>query len=353
MDVILVSPNLDPSIALGGVSAVSRFIIENNKTYTYIHFELGKKDSERGGFARIFQLRNRLKAWKSLLKSNPDAIIHYNFPLSPGAIIRDFIFMREVIKKKQKMIVHIHGGLYMNSSHIPFVFNKILKHIFHWNIPFIVLSEHEKNILSSKYAVSNIYVLPNCVELGDNNERISKPDIFTMGYIGRITEAKGMKELLEACKILLSRGIVFKLKIAGIENKNESFIEAFEKNLNRSFEYLGIISGKTKKDFLNSIDVFVLPSYFEGLPISLLESMSFGAVPVVTPVGSIPEVVDNGVNGLLIKDHDTNSLVNALLQLYEKESLRIELSKAAKITIEKHFSPTVYFENLNKIYQTV
>lgn len=353
MDVIIVSPNLDPSVVLGGVAAVSRFIVENNKACNYIHFELGRRESESGGLGRIYSLWSTLRSWRHVLKSNPNAIIHYNFPLSPGAIIRDFFFMREARKQKRKMIVHIHGGLYMNTSHIPFALNTILKHVFRWDVPFIVLSGREKEVLSSRFSPKTIYALPNCVELGAAVDKTEKSSALTIGYLGRITEAKGMKELLAACIKLQSTGILYKLRIAGSQDKNESFIEAFEKNLGNNFEYVGVVSGKAKIDFLHSIDVFVLPSYFEGLPLSLLESMSYGAVPVVTPVGSIPEVVKDGVNGLLIKEHDVDSIVNAIIRLHEQKELRKELSKAARATIVEQFSPVRYFENLNTIYQTL
>ena len=351
MDVIIVAPNLEPSIALGGVSAVARFIVENNKACNYIHFELGRRDTQQGGFARLLNLSSSLKAWKSLLKSNPSHIIHYNFPLSSEAIIRDFFFMREVRKQKRKMIVHVHGGIYMNSSHIPLVLKRLLSHIFHWNVPFIVLSEHEKDVLYSMFSPQSIYILPNCVASSTQVEK-NRKETLVLGYLGRITEAKGMNELLEACKVLQSKGVQFVLKIAGVENKNESFIRSFEKDLGNRFEYVGIITGKEKDIFLNSIDILVLPSYFEGLPMSLLECMSHGVVPVVTPVGSIPEVVKESANGLLIKVHDIDSIVNAITHLYEDKTLMSRLSRAARETIEEQFCPARYFERLNKIYQT-
>ena len=353
MDVIIVSPNLDPSISLGGVSSVARFIVENNKTCNYIHFELGKRDAQKGGIARLLNLSNRFYAWKSLLKSNPSYIIHYNLPLSPASIIRDFFFMREARRQNRKMIVHVHGGIYMNSSHIPLALKRLLSHIFKWDVPFIVLSEHEKDVLSSRFSPKRVYVLPNCVELGYPVARTNDENVLAIGYLGRITEAKGMNELIEVCKVMQSKGVPFRLKIAGVQDKNTSYLESFEKILGNKFMYAGIVSGNAKEDFLNSIDIFVLPSYFEGLPMSLLESMSHGAIPVVTPVGSIPEVVKDGINGLLIKEHDVDSIVNAIIHLHKQEALRLGLSKAARTTIEEHYSPVRYFEKLNSIYQTV
>ena len=117
-----------------------------------------------------------------------------------------------------------------------------------------------------------------------------------------------------------------------------------------SFEYAGLVSGKSKCDFLRSLDAFILPTYFEGLPMSLLETMSYGVTPVVTPVGSIPQVVKDGVNGMFITDHDSDSIVSAIKRLDEDRSILRKLGVAARETIFNQFSPEKYVEKLNSIY---
>ena len=113
------------------------------------------------------------------------------------------------------------------------------------------------------------------------------------------------------------------------------------------------MSGKTKCDFLRCLDVFILPSYFEGLPMSLLECMSYGAVPIVTPVGSIPEVVKNGENGLFIKIKDSDSIVKIIKELNNNRPLAKKLGENARNTIFKNFSPQVYIKKLNEIYASL
>lgn len=94
-----------------------------------------------------------------------------------------------------------------------------------------------------------------------------------------------------------------------------------------------------------------MPTYFEGLPMSLLECMSYGVVPVMTPVGSIPEVVVDGNNGLFIKVKDTDSIVDAISKINSDRNLLNRLSVNARNTIFSKFSTLQYISQLNHIYQ--
>lgn len=356
MDIIITSPSLNPKVNVSGISSVTQFIISNNRKQNYLHFELGKKDKEKGGWHRIPALIGKYREWKRMLSLHPDAIIHYNFPLSKASLLRDPWFMRYAWRKKRKMVVHIHGGLFLTTPNIPGYLMRIMKWVFGQDLPFIVLSDMEKDILLQKFGAKNVVSLPNCVDLNDaaafEKELIvhdeSKP--LRIGYLGRIEPNKGMTELLVACQILKQEKYPFRLVIAGKEQTEGEYLPMFDHCLGNCFEYAGLVSGKSKCDFLRSLDVFILPTYFEGLPMSLLETMSYGVTPVVTSVGSIPQVVKDGVNGLFITDHDNDSIVLTIKRLNEHRSLLRKLGNVARETIFNQFCPERYVEKLNSIY---
>lgn len=356
MHIIIVSPSLDPTKNVSGLSSVTRFIIENNPYHNYIHFELGRKDDEKGGIYRVSSIIRRFKEWKHLLKNYPDAIVHYNFPLEKPSIIRDTPFMRAVLKNGNKMVVHIHGGVYLTSESIPFPFRQILKHVFSWKVPFITLSETETEVLRKRFHAKHVVSLPNCIDLKDAQtfERKYKADStsLTLGYLGRIAKTKGMDYLLQACCILKERHIPFCLKIAGAEEIEGQYLPLFCKTLGNQFVYSGIVSGESKKAFLQSLDVLVMPTFFEGLPMSLLECMSYGAVPIITPVGSIPTVVTDQQNGRLIKVKDTQSIVDAITYLHTHRDKLEQMGKSSRNYIYEHFDPDCYIDKLNNIYST-
>ena len=356
MRIIITSPSLDPTKNVSGLSSVTRFIIENNPHQDYVHFELGRKDGEKGGIHRVNSVIRRFKDWKRLLKTYPDALVHYNFPLEKPSIIRDTPFMRAALKNGNRMVIHIHGGVYLTSESIPFPFRQILKLVFSWHVPFITLSETEAETLRKRFHAQHVVSLPNCVDLKDAQtfQRKYKEDSIplTIGYLGRIAPTKGMDYLLQACCMLKESQIPFCLKIAGAEEQEGQYLPQFRKALGKQFVYAGIVSGEKKKSFLQSLDVLAMPTFFEGLPMSLLECMSYGVVPVITPVGSIPAVVTDQQNGLLIKVKDTPSIVDAITYLHTNRGKLKLMSSAARNYIFDHFDSDFYIDKLNNIYST-
>lgn len=356
MNIIITAPSLNPNENVSGISSVAQFIISNNGGRRYLHFELGKKDKERGGWHRVPALMRKYGEWKRMLAEHPDAIVHYNFPLSKASLLRDPWFMRYAWKQGRKMVVHVHGGLFLTAPHIPSYLLRIMRWVFGQNVPFIVLSDMEKDILQKRFGAKRVEVLPNCVDLSDaeayaqENNACDESEPLRIGYLGRIEPNKGMTELLIACQQLKKDGVAYKLVIAGKEQTEGEYLPLFEERLGDSFEYAGLVSGKTKCDFLRSLDAFVLPTYFEGLPMSLLETMSYGMAPIVTPVGSIPQVVKDGENGVFIKDHDSDSIVTAVKRMDENRALLRKLGDEARKTIFDKFSPKKYIEHLNEIY---
>lgn len=382
MDVVITAPSLDPTQNVSGVSSVVRFIVDNNREAQYVHFEIGKKDTEKGGVTRLRSLAKAFREWRQLLDEKPEAIVHYSFPLSTRSILRDPLFIREAIKRGHRVLVHIHGGLYLTAEKIPFLQRHILQRVFAWHVPFVVLSEMEKEQVMKRFGAKNVEVLPNCVEMPEDgnlngnenqnqnqnqnqngneneNENVNVNDNIkndlnekvTLGYLGRIEANKGMKELLMACQQLREDGVNFCLEMAGKEEHEGEFLPRFEALLGNDFHYYGVVSGQSKSEFFRRMDVFVMPSYFEGLPMALLECMSYGVVPVVTPVGSIPQVVTNGINGLLTKVKDIGSIVEAIKNLADDRPLLYSMGQKARTTILNNFSTEEYIRKLNMLYE--
>jgi glycosyltransferase involved in cell wall biosynthesis len=86
------------------------------------------------------------------------------------------------------------------------------------------------------------------------------------------------------------------------------------------------------------------------LPIALLESMSFGLVPITTNVGSINQVIHNGENGIIVKTHSSQEIEFAIEKLSKERMLMHKLSKNAKHHIFTNFNPELYINRLNEIY---
>jgi glycosyltransferase involved in cell wall biosynthesis len=113
---------------------------------------------------------------------------------------------------------------------------------------------------------------------------------------------------------------------------------SLNKNLIKcSISFQGWIYGEDKINYLNNSHIFLLPSYAEGMPNSLLEAMASGLPSIVTDVGSVPELISHLENGFLIEKRNPESIAKAIIYLVENPSVFNNISKNARITVvEKH-----------------
>ena len=352
MKILIVAPSLDIERNVSGMSAVVNFIIANNKECEYFHFLQGKSDGEKGTINRVVRVVLNFMTWRKLLKTTDVDLIHYNYPLDTLSVLRDFFFIREAYRQRKKIVIHLHGGLFLFKKKKPFIIRKFMKGVLSLNCPFITQSEREREQIRKEFCTNNVFLLPNCVDLTEAHlysKEIESP-IIDILYLGRIEPNKGMDYLYQAMAACLKNDLDMRLHFAGVEQGNHDYIERFKRLLGDRFVYEGIVAGTKKTELLKNCQVFILPSLYEGLPVSLIECMSFGLVPVVTDVGSISEYVKDGVNGLLLKVRDDRSIVDALTSLQNSRDLLQRLSVAAQNTVFSRFSPKKYVSVLNQIY---
>jgi glycosyltransferase involved in cell wall biosynthesis len=353
MNIIITSPSLDPNTNVTGISAVTQFIINNNENYNYIHFELGKKDAERRNILWFLRILLTYFNWIVILFKNKDALVHFNFALSKPSIIRDspLIILSRLFGTQ--MIIHLHGGEYLMHRKMPLWMKLILKLDFSGSIRKVVLSTLEAEALKSRLKTKNVFVLPNCVDLEDARKfnRESKT-IFNLNllFLGRISEKKGIEYIYLALQSLKEKGIKFKFVMAGKGEEESIYVPKFKELLGNDFQFPGVVFGQDKIKLLEESNIFLLPSFFEGLPMSLLESMSFGMVPIVTEVGSIKHVITNGVNGIIVRKYSFDDIVSAIERLSADHSYMYSLGQNARQYIFTNFNPKEYIYRLNQIY---
>jgi len=116
---------------------------------------------------------------------------------------------------------------------------------------------------------------------------------------------------------------------------------------------LGWVSGDDKKKLLETGDIYALPSYNEGLPVSILEAMSWEIAVISTRVGGIPELVRDGTDGILINPGDVTALSQALMRLGKDKEFRQQLGRAARSQVETSYSRENVMPQLEAIYQSL
>ena len=122
-----------------------------------------------------------------------------------------------------------------------------------------------------------------------------------------------------------------------------------KKGIKQYFNIPGCITDKEK--YFKDANIFVLPSYYEGVPISILEAASYSLPIIATSVGGIPEVIEDGVNGFLVNPGDIEAFKNKILKLIRSVSLRNKMGKNAYYSVKDKFDVNIITRQLNAIYQ--
>lgn len=228
------------------------------------------------------------------------------------------------------------------SRFITFVFKKsdfVVCQSYSWKLLFEEAS-NEKN--DEKYIViENMIDYEKYAQLPLNYPHENQ--IINILFLSWVTRFKGIYELLAAAILLKNDGFNFKITIGG---KGEDFDSVkrviISSNMSDFVSLEGWIVGEEKLKALSKSDIYVLPTYFEGYPNSLIEAMASSKACVGTNVGSIPDIIKHNINGLIIEKENPQALYLALRYLITHPTERVKMAQKAKISIRDTNSiPTV------------
>ncbi len=199
----------------------------------------------------------------------------------------------------------------------------------------ICVSEKTRGDISfAPFASKKLFVIYNGVENFELHSR--NEETFTIGAISELHKIKGLDVLLMAWA-KFNKNKRAQLVIIG-EGEEHSNLENMARNMGilDSVVFKGFV--EDARSLLGSFDIFCLPSRSEAMPYSLLEA-GFAGLPVVaTEVGGIPEVIENGLNGILVAPEDSEGLLSSLTLLADDKNLRKRLGDNLKATIKEKFS---------------
>jgi glycosyltransferase involved in cell wall biosynthesis len=164
-----------------------------------------------------------------------------------------------------------------------------------------------------------------------------KEGVFTLGSAGRFSPEKGHDLLLEAFALLKEKNYPIQLLFAG-KGELESELKTQADSLGVKGDVLFLGFQEDIRPFMQSLDVFVLPSRWEGFGYVLVEAMASGVPVVGFPVGSIPEVIDDGKTGLVAKEKTPQALAESIEKLYLNSSFRKQLADAGPAYVQTNFS---------------
>jgi len=172
---------------------------------------------------------------------------------------------------------------------------------------------------------------------------------FVLGVTGRLDKGKGIEDIIRAFKYLLADYPFLNLVITG-EGKDEQGFKELASSL--SVESSIFFTGFTKNPMLRAAiyDLALTYTYFEAIPNSLFEYLAVGCATISSRIGGIPELIEDGVNGLLVEAKSPIKLAERIALLIEDKEQRISLSKKAEQTMKNKFSEKIMIDNVEKLY---
>lgn len=353
MNVLITAPSLDASKNVSGISAMSNSIITYNKQHRYFHYLLGSPDKLQNRLTRIINLFIQLLAFPFYLRQNKIGLVHQNLPLDPKGILRESVIHMWCWLFNIPVVLHIHGGVFIKNGINNLFYKNLVCVLFKYSKQVLVLSEIEKLFLNEKFGFSSAIVLSNSVDISlYSSIQSKKPNkVPNLLFLGRIEKNKGILELIDALK-LLRMDFRFHFILCGTGPLVEYCLKECKIFLGSDFEYKGVVSGNKKMLIISQSDLFILPSYFEGLPMALLETMAAGVIPIVTNTGSMKYIVKHRINGLQINMYDSFDLYENLKLIISDNLLFESLSNNARKTIADNYNISNYITQLNDIYST-
>ena len=179
-------------------------------------------------------------------------------------------------------------------------------------------------------------------------------DALLLGTLGRLSREKGHADLIRALAKISEGGRAVHLLLGGDgDEKGALAALAGDLSLEDSVHFLGTVPHNEIGGFLDAIDIFVLPSRRDNLPLSLLEAMA-AAVPVVaSAVGGVPDLIRDGETGYLTEPADPTALASVLKKILNNFSTRLTVGKRGKAAVYTAHAPEAFAQRMRQVYEEV
>lgn len=339
-NILVISSNLD---AKGGIVSVVNNLINSDlkNEYNFIHLA---SHTNGNSLKKIAYMIKSYICFPFLLLFNNISLIH----IHSGSIRRKSFFAIVGKLFGKKIIFHLHAAMldeymqrsYFHKKHAMFVFDLC--------DAIIVISRYWANVLKN-YTQSDTFVVYNSIPIPESsaNEHKQKEKItvFTMGELG---QRKGTYDIIESAKYIINPDVVIDLYGNGDVEGCEKLIN--ESNLQERIKIKGWVSGFRKDEVFKNSNIYILPSYYEGLPMSILEAMAYGLPVISTPIAGIPEAVEDGVSGFLIPPGDAHALADRINMLANDKELREKMGAESYRIAKEKFDINVIIKQLREIY---
>ncbi|CAD5899709.1 glycosyltransferase family 4 protein [Carnobacterium maltaromaticum] len=345
MKVAIVGPDAS---AKGGIATVIRnFIgITAHSSMNLIFFTTWKEGTTR---KHMIDTLSSIILFPFFLKKNNIELIHFHVAQN-GSFYRKALLLMWAKLLGIPSIFHLHASQFDEFyASKPKKTKQMIRFVLEQATGVVALSESWKDFYES-IADIECEVIENAVLVPEKNSY--NADAKKIMSFGRLGQRKGTFDLLEVAKEIKNIYPDYQFILYGDGNIQQ--VEETIAKLGLSNVQLGgWITDDEKENIFKTCKIHVLPSFQEGMPMAILETMAHGIPNISTTVGGIPKVIDSGMNGLLIEPGNQEQLKKALVDLIENEYLMRKFSQASYQKIQKNFSLDAYYQKWIQYYEKI
>ncbi len=332
---------------------------------------------------RILCLSGIASSLIGLCIKEKELIVYLQMGYGKASILRDMVFLTIAKLFKKECVVHIHGSGYRIAfDALPAPLRALEKRLLSTLNTVIVLSPSLKTMFNGLVEVSHLADVPNGVAPDvmdastDFTRAMRSPDQpFRILFLSNMLKMKGYMTVLQTAKRAHELGLNWRFDLVGpkIPNQGDDVEQFIAQNeLTDTVHWHDTVEGIEKMDTYKQADCFVMPSFFEGQPLCILEAMHFALPILAKPVGGIPDIFASNPNGVVffgestemgtqpgndefdaITARDAQALLEALKTLAEDPNRCHQMGRINQDFARTHYTPQAHVQAMRALFQRV
>lgn len=320
------------------------------------HFQVGSEGRTETPPRRLLRLLTGPFALAAGILQQEAAVVHINTSLNPRAYWRDLAHLLAAKLCGAHVIYQVHGGA------LPQQFaggSRLLEMLLRASLglpdAIVVLALSELAAYRDFVPGQVVVALPNSIDptpyARSHHAPAAPPAPLRLIYVGRLVRDKGLHEALAGLAQARAEGVAATLLVAGSGPEEASLREqAHRLGLDGHVRFVGPVFDDSKLALYGQADLLLLPTYAEGLPYVLLESMAAGVPAITTRVGAIPDVMVEGVHGLFVPPRDEAAICRAILRLANDRALLADMGAACRRRIAHSYTIERMAGDFSRLY---
>jgi glycosyltransferase involved in cell wall biosynthesis len=341
-----------PSLKVrGGITSVERLICDYLPPYVSMRHVATMEDGS--AIAKASMFARSVQELRRALESLDPTIVHIHFA-SRGSTLRKMILAEMVARAGRPLILHAHGSEFDEFHRkLPAAVRRNVNRSLQRANVFITLSTQWRDfyVQECELSPSQVVVLPNPVRVPNEVPVRDGRDKVQFIGLGRLGERKGTYDLVNAF-VGLPEALRNKSRLVLAGDGDVEGVRKLAEPAGDRIEVHSWIDSAERDRLLAQSDVFALPSRAEGVPMALLEAMANGLPSITTPVGGIPDVFRDGVDGMMVKPGDVDQIRAAMVHFITDDAARTAAGRLAREQA-RQYDVHVYARRLAEIYQRI